>query len=320
MNDELIKKIQFADKIANRSKDPSTKVGAVFYHEHQTHPISFGYNGMPRGLDDFNVERNERPEKYQWYEHAERNAIYNVARDFLEDRIVFLTHFPNMESARAIVSCGIKRVVTNIKTVIKDENYQRVISLFNETGVDLALLDPTTHPESFEIYLKKQINVENMELFRKEYSKLDKDMYYLSVASDYAESELDFIPSEEKSAALVLDENSHKPITAGVYGPPTNFVHNVSAISKKHLFYQEAVKNAIYNIVRDKLRNSIASVSWCPCHRCALGIVSVESKKVITRKLDFTQPADLRWKEEFEKSQEIFSIANTEISYVDMTK
>lgn len=320
MNDQLIKKIKFADKIATKSKDPSTKVGAVFYHEHQTHPISFGYNGMPRGLDDFNVERNERPEKYQWYEHAERNAIYNVARPLLENRVVFLTHFPNMESARAIVSCGIKRVVSDIRTVIKDENYSRVIALFSETNVVLTLLDPTTHAETFEIYLEKKINVENMEAFRKEYSNLDKDMYYLSVVKEYSESESEFVTPEEQSAALFLDEKSHNPITAGVYGPPTNLIANKSALLRKDLFYQEAVKNAVYNIVRDKLRNSIVNVSWCPCHRCALGIVSVESRKVQTRKLNFNNAADLRWKEEFEKSEQIFNIANTEVVYVDMEK
>ena len=60
----IVKKMQFADKIASRSKDPSTKVGANFKSISNgipTHPISFGYNGMPRGLNDNHPERNERP-------------------------------------------------------------------------------------------------------------------------------------------------------------------------------------------------------------------------------------------------------------------
>jgi dCMP deaminase len=189
----IFKKLQFADKIASRSKDPSTKVGANFksiYNGIPTHPISFGYNGMPRGLNDNHPERNERPEKYFWYEHAERNAIYNAARPILQDKIIFTSNFPNMESARGIVSTGISDVVTDIKTYDeKNPIHQRVMQLLKETGIKIYLIDLENHPNNFEEFLNKNkiiiYSEEYLKKYKKEYSKIDKLVYFLELAIDY---------------------------------------------------------------------------------------------------------------------------------------
>lgn len=37
-----------------------------------------GYNGLVRGVNDDIPERMERPTKYDFFEHAERNAVYNA--------------------------------------------------------------------------------------------------------------------------------------------------------------------------------------------------------------------------------------------------
>lgn len=316
----IVKKIQFADKVASRSKDSSTKVGAVFYTETETHPISFGYNGMPRGLDDTNKERNERPEKYQWYEHAERNAIYNAARPILQDKIIFVSHYPNMESARGIVSSGIKKIVTSLESYNKDnEMHKKVSALFFETGVVVELVDFNNHP-SFEEYSKSivsenPINSILEKKLKKQYSKKDKLHYYLELTIDYANSKsLENIKNPE--AAIVFDEDYYNPISAGVFGPPENLILNEDIINNQEMYYQEAVKNAIYNSVREKLKNSVADVTWCPCSKCALAIISVGSKKVRTRQPDFTQEADKRWESEFKTSQEIFKSASIDLELI----
>jgi len=59
-----------------RSKDKSTHVGAVVVDDLNI-VRSMGYNSFVRGINDDVPERQERPEKYFWFEHAERNAIYN---------------------------------------------------------------------------------------------------------------------------------------------------------------------------------------------------------------------------------------------------
>lgn len=320
--EELIKKMNFADKVASRSKDQSTKVGAVFIDEEETHPISFGYNGMPRGLDDSHVERNERPEKYIWYEHAERNAIYNAARPILQDKIIFSSHFPNMESARGIVSSGIKEVITDVATFDKEDPMtKRVLKLFEETKVKLELIDLINHPKTFEKFLEEhnlnsKSNETHIDTYKKVYSKIDKMAYYLDLAKEYGETQS--ISTTRKQGSLIMDKEYYNPIAAGVYGPPANLTLTEEIRNNEELFFQEDVKNAIFNAVRSKLKNSIADVTWCPCQKCALAIVAVGSKKVRTRKPDFTKENDLRWKPEFEKSQTIFSHSNTIVELLEV--
>ena len=98
--------------VATRSKDPATKLGCVIAGP--AHEIrSTGYNSFPRGIRDDVPERSERPEKYLWMEHAERNAIYNAARAGtpLEKCTMYVELMPCMDCARAIVQAGIEEVV-----------------------------------------------------------------------------------------------------------------------------------------------------------------------------------------------------------------
>lgn len=59
---------------ATRSKDPSTKVGAVVAGP-SNELLSTGYNGPPPTCDDGLVPWDERPAKYDWIIHAEDNAL-----------------------------------------------------------------------------------------------------------------------------------------------------------------------------------------------------------------------------------------------------
>ncbi len=74
--DELF--ILQATLIAQKSKDPSTKVGCVIVNDDNV-ILSTGFNGFPRGIEEDWKDRWKRPEKYHWVEHAERNAIFNAA-------------------------------------------------------------------------------------------------------------------------------------------------------------------------------------------------------------------------------------------------
>ena len=71
--------VSIAEQVKEKSKDIKTKIGAVIVGK-DNEILSTGYNSFPRGLNDNVVQRQERPEKYFWFEHAERNAIYNAAR------------------------------------------------------------------------------------------------------------------------------------------------------------------------------------------------------------------------------------------------
>ena len=68
-----------AHNVKLKSKDTSTQIGAITVGKDKE-IVSTGYNSFPRGLNDNLKSRQERPEKYYWFEHGERNAIYNAAR------------------------------------------------------------------------------------------------------------------------------------------------------------------------------------------------------------------------------------------------
>ncbi len=93
---------------ASKSKDPSTKVGAVIVAEGNS-IVSTGYNGLPRRCEDDRPDRNERPIKYSWYEHAERNAIYNAAKKgvALNNTIIFTPDLPCVDCLRGIIQSGL---------------------------------------------------------------------------------------------------------------------------------------------------------------------------------------------------------------------
>jgi dCMP deaminase len=65
--------LDLAEHIAQWSKDPSTKVGAVLVQGNQV--VGLGYNGFPRGVDDTEERYKNRELKYKLVVHAEVNAI-----------------------------------------------------------------------------------------------------------------------------------------------------------------------------------------------------------------------------------------------------
>jgi len=135
--------LELAKNISQWSKDPSTKVGCVIIGPNKE-ILTTGYNGLPRGTNDDIPDRLVRPEKYFWFEHAERNAIYNAARIGvpLLGATAYVTLCPCMDCARGIVQSGIKRVVTvdirETDTIQRwKEDFMRTEILFEECGVTL---------------------------------------------------------------------------------------------------------------------------------------------------------------------------------------
>ena len=129
--------------VAMKSKDESTHVGAVIVGD-DNEIRSTGYNSFPRGLDDNINGRQERPEKYFWFEHAERNAIYNAALIGISTKgCRMYTHgIPCMDCARGIVQVGIKEVIVdstwNEDNKAKWEDHAvRTLQMFEESGVSI---------------------------------------------------------------------------------------------------------------------------------------------------------------------------------------
>lgn len=104
--------MELAGFIGGWSKDRSRQVGCILVAPDNS-VRSIGFNGFPRGLNDDHEDRHERPNKYLWTEHAERNAIYAAARNGipLAGCRIYLPWFPCVDCARAIVQAGITELV-----------------------------------------------------------------------------------------------------------------------------------------------------------------------------------------------------------------
>src|SRR5688500_6959549 len=72
--------MELAAHVAQYSKDPSTKAGAVIV-DPSNRVISLGFNGLPKGVLDSKERLENREVKYKLILHAETNAILFAQRD-----------------------------------------------------------------------------------------------------------------------------------------------------------------------------------------------------------------------------------------------
>lgn len=133
-----------AEQVKLKSKDQLTQIGAVIVgHDHEI--VSTGYNSFPRGINDDIPERQERPEKYFWMCHAERNAIYNAARIGVSTKgtTMYLTcGVPCADCTHGIINAGIVRIVLTdgggASGIKWDESAKRSLQMFNEAHVEVS--------------------------------------------------------------------------------------------------------------------------------------------------------------------------------------
>lgn len=101
--------VDLAEHVAQWSKDPSTKVGAVVVGLNRRN-IAVGYNGFPPGIADTETRLNDRPTKYRLTQHAERAALDNAPFDCAGGILATSLH-PCVECAKSIVAKRIHIVV-----------------------------------------------------------------------------------------------------------------------------------------------------------------------------------------------------------------
>jgi dCMP deaminase len=131
--------------VSVKSKDPSTKVGAVIVGP-DNEIRSTGYNGLPRGLKD-TEQRYERPLKYQLINHAEENAILHCSRIGVSSNLckIYVPWIPCSLCAKSIIQAGIKEVIyhkewpgNSCASKLWQERIKLSEEMFTETGVTLT--------------------------------------------------------------------------------------------------------------------------------------------------------------------------------------
>lgn len=124
---------------ANRSKDPSTQVGACIVNdEHKI--LSLGYNGMPIGMNDDNAPWDREGEylntKYPYVCHSELNAILNARGINLTNATLYVTLFPCNECSKAIIQSGIKKVIYESDKYADTDGVKASKRMFDECGIE----------------------------------------------------------------------------------------------------------------------------------------------------------------------------------------
>jgi dCMP deaminase len=132
--------LRIAGVAAQKSKDPSTKVGAVIVRPDRT-IVSVGYNGFPRGVADTPQRLNDRPTKYSLVVHAEMNAILS-ARESLNGYTLYTVPFMPCDRCFVhVIQAGIKRVCF-LKALPDQEArwgeaFNRVLLLAEEAKIEM---------------------------------------------------------------------------------------------------------------------------------------------------------------------------------------
>jgi len=106
------------DKVKDKSKDPSTKVGCYIVDENYE-PVSSGFNGWVAKCNE-DMMTWGRPLKYEMIIHAEMNALI-FARRSLKGCRVFITHGPCPNCLKHLLQAGTREIYYDCPGIIRDK-------------------------------------------------------------------------------------------------------------------------------------------------------------------------------------------------------
>jgi dCMP deaminase len=103
--------LRIAEEVRSWSKDPGTTVGCVLVKDRRI--LATGYNGFPATLSDSLDLYADREYKLSVVVHAEKNALFNAAKNGAntESCIAYVTFPPCSQCAAALIQAGVKVVV-----------------------------------------------------------------------------------------------------------------------------------------------------------------------------------------------------------------
>lgn len=132
--------------VSMRSKDPSSKVGAVLIRDRRV--IGTGYNGFPSGCDEsrFGWSREITRDgwlntKYPYVIHAEANALLNTVGPARGCEL-YVTMFPCNECAKLLIQGGVTKITYLEYKYRGQDAFVAAERLFQVTGVEIRQLSP----------------------------------------------------------------------------------------------------------------------------------------------------------------------------------
>lgn len=126
--------------VSQRSRDPSTQVGAVIIRPDKT-ICSMGYNGFPRAMEDKAEWWENREEKYPRVIHAEMNALLN-SKEPVTNMSLYITHPPCPDCAKHVAAAGITRLVHSTSDDIRARfNITKSLQILADCGVEVIEIE-----------------------------------------------------------------------------------------------------------------------------------------------------------------------------------
>ncbi len=138
---------------AQRSKDPSTQVGACVANE-QNKIVGVGYNGFPWGCSDDEMPWERQgaflDTKYPYVCHAELNAVLNANSTNLRGCRIYVGLFPCNECTKVILQAGIQEIIY-LSDKYKDSDQVKASKIMLEKSPNITYRQLETKLKGLEI-------------------------------------------------------------------------------------------------------------------------------------------------------------------------
>lgn len=123
--------MSLAETISKRSTCSRLQVGTVITSTDYRKVLALGYNGAATGLPN-RCERDE-PGNCGCATHAEMNAMINCDTPRYVEKVVFITHAPCINCAKALINFG------NIKKIYYRQTYRDLsgVHLLESVGIPI---------------------------------------------------------------------------------------------------------------------------------------------------------------------------------------
>ena len=316
---------RLAQNISSLSKDNSTKVGAVLANSFGS-IVSIGYNGLPRGMND-NDERYQNKTlpltpanpfyKYDLFEHAERNCLYNFARTNTQlnhdDNYMIVSHISNAEEMRAIVSSGIKKVYFE---TINDDIVSLVNHVFNhsasERNISLHYIYEKDGNKFNTDNYSHSKQVKMFDALKNTYDKLgscaifNKNNALISIGVDGFSDYFQFLLNKkhsEKTEMLKCDKYGFYDVIVDGVEVVTNDSFNNDLSQFCNDFKTTSVQNCLYNLIANHIadKDYTMTITLPPCEICLTAMLFCGIKHVRFDFSSMTTTTSAKWQSDFER-------------------
>ncbi|PHK94625.1 deoxycytidylate deaminase [Pseudoroseomonas rhizosphaerae] len=134
--------IGLAHHIAQWSKDPRAKVGAVLVNQPRARIVATGFNGFPSNVEDSAERLQDKATKLRMMVHAEQNALLHAGHD-ARGCDAYVVGKPVCNTcATLLIQAGVRRVVAAAPREGTASYWDRVgllsIAMLREAGVEFT--------------------------------------------------------------------------------------------------------------------------------------------------------------------------------------